>query len=198
MLSMKKEEKIMKFLKENWLSILLALFLIAGGILLLINPAVYGIFFIKIIGVLLILLGVFDIIKYFRAKPEEAAKGSAFSFGAMMITIGCFCILGSQWFIDVFPILAVLYGLVQVLIGFRELQRTMDALRMKKPLWQLRAISAGISLLFGFLIAFNPYMTIMSIWVFTGITMLVEGVFDAVILVMQLKKKDELPAQSQA
>ena len=178
----------MKFLKENWMTILLSLFLIVVGILLLINPSSFGIIIIKAIGILLIIFGIFDIIKYFRTEPAEASKGSSFAFGTMMITLGLFCILGSQWFVDVFPILAVLYGLLQILIGFRKLQRTVDALRLKTPMWYLRAISAGITLLFGFLIAFNPYMTFISIWVFTALTMVIEGVFDAVILIMMLKQ----------
>ena len=87
-----------------------------------------------------------------------------------------------------FPVLAVLYGLFQVLIGFRKLQRMVDALRLGRSLWWLRAISAGITLLFGFLIAFNPTMTMMSVWVFTGITLIIEGIFDAVLLYATYKK----------
>lgn len=179
----------MKFLKENWSSILTIIFLIVVGILLLVNPATFGVIIIKIVGVLLAALGVYDLIKYFRAKPEEAAKGTAFNSGAILITVGLFCFFGSDWFVDVFPVLAVLYGLFQVLIGFRKLQQSVDALRMKQPMWYLKAISAGISLLFGFLIAFNPNMTMMSIWVFTGVTMIIEGVFDAVALGMQIKNQ---------
>ena len=58
----------MKFLKENWSSILTILFLIVVGILLLVNPATFGVAIIKIVGVLLVVLGVYDLIKYFRAK----------------------------------------------------------------------------------------------------------------------------------
>lgn len=178
----------MKFLKENGTSLLTILFLIVVGILLLVNPSVYGIAIIKIVGLLLAVLGVFDLIKYFRAKPEEAAKGTAFYSGALMVTLGFFCIFGSKWFVNAFPVLAVLYGLFQVLLGFRKLQRTVDALRIKQPLWYIKAISAGLSLLAGFLIAFNPNMAWISIWVFTGVTMIVEGVIDAVALGLQQKK----------
>ena len=81
----------------------------------------------------------------------------------------------------------MLYGLFQVLIGFRKLQRTVDALRMKIPVWYLLAISACISLIFGFIIVCNPNMAFMAVWVFTGVTMLIEGILDAIILVMQMR-----------
>ena len=178
----------MKFIKENGTTLLTILFLVLIGILLLIDPATYGITIIKVAGVLFAALGVFDLVKYFRAKPADAAKGQAFSSGVTMISIGCFCVFASGWFKDAFPVLAVLYGLFQILIGFRKLQRMVDALRLKQPLWYLRAISAGITLLFGFLIVLNPGMTFMSIWVFTGLTLIIEGVFDAAALFLQQKK----------
>ena len=178
----------MKFIKENVNALLTILFLILIGILLLVDPATFGITIIKVAGVLFVALGVFDLVKYFRAEPSEAAKGQGFSSGAAMISIGCFCFFGSGWFKDAFPVLAVLYGLFQILIGFRIAQRTVDALRTKRPMWYLKAISAGISLLFGFIIVLNPGMTFMSIWVFTGITLIIEGVFDAASLFLHQKK----------
>ena len=178
----------MKFLKNNWSSCLTALFLIVIGVLLLYNPATYSMFIIRAAGILLIALGLFDVIKYFRATPEDAAKGSGFYSGAIMITAGIFCIISINWFITVFPILAVIYGLLQILLGYRKLQRTVDALRMKMDMWWMRGISAAISLLFGFIIVLNPEMSLISIWLFTGITLLLEGIFDIVVLCLQWRK----------
>ena len=187
----------MKFLKENWAAIVTILFMLLVGVLLLVNPATFAIGIIKVAGAVLLLWGVYDLIRYFRTPAAAAARGSTFFSGITMITGGAYCIFGSDWFVNVFPVLAVLYGIFQVLIGFRKLQRVVDALRLGRPLWWLRAISAGITLLFGFLIAFNPTMTMMSVWVFTGITLIIEGVFDAVLLVAAYKKRiAEDPLQS--
>ena len=99
------------------------------------------------------------------------------------------CLFSGNRFKEAFPLLVVLYGVFQVLLGYRKLQRMVDALRMKAELWWLKAISAGISLLFGYIIALNPGMKLMSIWIFTGLTMIIEGVFDAAAMVVQLKKQ---------
>ena len=107
------------------------------------------------------------------------------------IAAGVFCLFKSGWFVGVFPVLAVLYGLFQILIGFIKLQRMVDALRVKQELWYLKAISSGITLLFGFLIIFNPGMTMMSIWVFTGITLIIEGILDAALIFLQVQKQKE-------
>ena len=178
----------MKWIKENLASLLTILFHLAIGILLLIDPVVYGVAIIKVVGILLAALGAVDLVKYFRAAPEEAAKGQSFYSGSVLIIAGLFCVFASGWFVEVLPALAVLYGVLQVLVGLRKLQRTVDALRLHAPLWYLQAISAGLSLLFGFLVILNPGMTFINVWVFTGITMIIEGVLDAVVLVMQHRK----------
>ena len=46
------------------------------------------------------------------------------------------------------------------------------------------AIGACISLLVGFIIAMNPQMTLINIWIFTGIALIIEGVFDAIAMVL--------------
>ena len=86
----------MKFIKENWASLLTILFLVLVGILLLVDPGTFGVVIIKVAGILFTALGVYDLIKYFRAAPEDAAKGSGFYSGAIMITAGVFCLFSGN------------------------------------------------------------------------------------------------------
>ena len=181
-----------RFLRENWSACLTIIFLIVVGILLLANPAMYAGAIIRVAGILFGVFGILDIIKYFRTEPREAAKGSGFYSGALMISVGAFCLLDASWFVGTFPVLAVCYGVFQILLGYRKLQRSVDALRMKTPFWWMRAISAGISIFFGFIVTLNPGMTLMSISVFTGLAMIIEGLFDAVAVAMTWKKTNSL------
>ncbi len=178
---------IIQFARKNWGVLATILFSLVMGILLLVNPAVYAIAMIRLAGILLLALGVLDVIKYFRTEPEDAAKGSAFYSGVTLIAVGCFCLFGAGWFLTVFPVLAVLYGLLQILIGFRKLQRMTDAIRAKQQLWYLQAVSAFITLLFGFLVVLNPN------WVLAGVALLIEGIFDCVALALQQKKAPSVP-----
>ncbi len=107
--------------------------------------------------------------------------GSGFFAGLTLIAAGCFCFFKTNWFLNAFPALAVIYGVFQILIGFRKTQRVIDALRLKMSGWPLLAISAAITLLFGFWIALNPGMVWIGIWTFTGIAMIIEGVFDLLV-----------------
>ena len=178
----------MKFIRENAQSIVMILFLLIIGIMLLVNPVSFAVMMIKIAGLGLFVVGVVNLIKYFQAKPEVAAKGMNFFVGAVMISVGAFAFFATGWFVSVFPVLAVLYGLLQIALGFLETQHAIDALRMKEDYWWMRAISAAISLLFGFIIACNPGLTFISIWVFTGITLIIDACVALTALILQYRK----------
>ena len=128
-------------------------------------------------------------------EAEAAAKGQDFFIGIIAILGGLFCVIKTSWFLSVFPTLAVIYGLLQLVLGFSKVQRMVDFLRMKFSLWYLPAISALIYLVFGFIIVLHPDMTFMSIWVFTGVTMILEAAFNAVCIWMlekgRLPKKEK-------
>ena len=179
------------FFRRYLRDIITALFLIVVGILLLINPVAFAMGLVKLAGVFLVVLGALRIVRYFRTDPETAARGQDFFIGLIAILGGLFCIFFTGWFLSAFTTLAVIYGLLQLLLGFSKVQRTVDFLRMKLSLWYLPASSALIYLVFGFIIVLNPEMTLINVWVFTGVTMIVEGIITAVCLFLLERERRE-------
>lgn len=179
------------FFRRYLRDIITALFLIVVGILLLINPVAFAMGLVKLAGVFLVVLGALRIVRYFRTDPETAARGQDFFIGLIAILGGLFCIFFTGWFLSAFTTLAVIYGLLQLLLGFSKVQRTVDFLRMDLSLWYLPACSALIYLVFGFIIVLNPEMTLINVWVFTGVTMIVEGIITAVCLFLLERERRE-------
>lgn len=179
------------FFRRYLRDIITALFLIVVGILLLINPVAFAMGLVKLAGVFLVVLGALRIVRYFRTDPETAARGQDFFIGLIAILGGLFCIFFTGWFLSAFTTLAVIYGLLQLLLGFSKVQRTVDFLRMKLSLWYLPAASALIYLVFGFIIVLNPEMTLINVWVFTGVTMILEGIITAVCLFLLERERRE-------
>ena len=179
------------FFRRYLRDIITALFLIVVGILLLINPVAFAMGLVKLAGVFLVVLGALRIVRYFRTDPETAARGQDFFIGLIAILGGLFCIFFTGWFLSAFTTLAVIYGLLQLLLGFSKVQRTVDFLRMKLSLWYLPASSALIYLVFGFIIVLNPEMTLINVWVFTGVTMILEGIITAVCLFLLERERRE-------
>ena len=62
---------------------------------------------------------------------------------------------------------------------------------MELSLWYLPACSALIYLVFGFIIVLNPEMTLINVWVFTGVTMILEGIITAVCLFLLERERRE-------
>ena len=176
----------MKYLFKHTRDCVTIIVLIVIGVLLLVNPAVYAASLVRVVGALLAVLGLIRIVRYFRTEAKEAAKGDDFSTGLIEIIVGVCCVFGQEWLVGIFSVLAVFYGLFQLLLGFRRIQDTIDSLRMKTKMWYLRAGSALLYLIFGLVIVSNLEMA--PIWIFTGITLIIEGIADAATLWMMRKE----------
>ncbi len=172
----------MKFIKTNMIGILICLFEIAVGVLLMVNPVGFTSGIIVIAGIVLIVAGVISIIKYFRSDAVKAAVGQMLGKGLATLLFGAFCTAASEWFIATFPMLTLLYGIVILIVGLYKVQWAVDSLRLKKGKWYLQAISALLSIAFGCVIIENPFTSTVVLWNFTGITLIIESVFDLIAL----------------
>ena len=181
----------MKTLKESASGIILCLFELIVGILLLINPVEFTSMIITISGIVLIIIGVVLVIKYFRTNAEKAALSQTLVKGLLALLAGCFCVLKTEWFIATFPILTILYGISVLVIGIGKIQLTVDMLRLKRKKWFWAAINAVVSIMCAVVILSTPFTSTAVLWVFTGVSILVEGILDIVTLVMSKAAKDK-------
>ena len=164
------------------------------GILLLINPIGFTSSIIITTGAVLAVVGIINVIKYFRSDVIEGAAGQLLTKGMLSIAGGCFCIFKAGWFISVFPVIIVIYGIGILISGLSKVQLMADMIRMKNNKWFLAAISALISIVCAVVIFCNPNATTVFLWTFTGISLIVGAVMDAVTLFVrrQMEKKDEI------
>ncbi len=183
----------MKAFKQNAGNIVVCLFEILIGILLLINPAAFTSGIIIAFGVVLILAGLVNIVRYFRMDALSAAKSQDLLKGLLLLLAGFFCAIKFRWFVATFPVLTILYGLILLVAGLGKVQRTVDLLRWKRKRWFLSAISAAISIIIAVIILSSPFASTKVLWKFTGICMIVDALFDIVALLMSAdrQKKDE-------
>jgi uncharacterized membrane protein HdeD (DUF308 family) len=178
----------MKFLKNNIGGIAMCLLELLVGALLLINPVGFTSGIIMGAGLVLILIGIVCIIKYFRAEPEEAAKEQNLLKGLIALLAGGFCALRAEWFVITFPVITLIYGLVILITGLGKIQWTVDIIRQKKPKWFLCGLSALVSTVCGLVIIAAPFTTTAVLWMFTGISLIVDACFDIPALILTNKK----------
>lgn len=107
-----------------------------------------------------------------------------------MLLIGVFCAFRSRWFVATFPVLTLIYGLVSLFTGLVKVQWTADMLRLKRRRWFLPLISAVVSVVCGIVIITNPFSTAAVLWIFTGISLVAEAVFDILTAILGSKQEE--------
>lgn len=177
----------MQILKEKITGIIACLAEALIGILLLINPFGFTSTIIIAIGILLLLGGIAMIIRYFRTPIGRTVIEHSLAVGLICVIAGLFCVFNYKWFIVIFPVLTVLYGIVNLIIGLFKIQFTVDAIRLNAR-WGWAALSAFVTLAFAVIIILNPFSSTVALWMFVGITLIVEAVIDMVSIIISGRK----------
>ena len=173
-------------------SILLAVCEVIIGVLLLIDPVSFTNAISSVLGAILIVMGIVSAVQYFRASPVRAAAGKGLARGCVEIALGVFCVVKSGWFLTMFPVLTILYGIVTLVSGFAKLQWTVDMIRMKMRKWGLAALSAVVTILCAMVILGNPFASTTVLWMFIGIALIVEAVADLVAAILTRPAENEV------
>ncbi len=177
-------------MKQKIIGILYCVLQAAAGILLLVNPVSFTSLIIVAVGAFLTVVGVVGIIKYFKTPVNEASKSQSLTKGILTTLVGLFCMLGSNWLIATIPLVTAFYGIVMLVIGASKIQLVIDAARRKENwLWQF--ISAAITIICAFIILKNPFSTTAVLWMFTGISLIVDAIFDLIAIIFVKKLAEE-------
>lgn len=177
-------------MKDNFPRIVLSIIEVIVGILLLVDPVGFTMGIIMILGIVLIVVGIVEIIQYFRCSVQEAMQKKSLSVGILAILLGLWCCFRSDWFISMFPVLTTLYGVILLISGVVKIQWTADFLRLKRKKWWGMGISALFTLICAVLILANPFGTTTVLWNFIGITLIIEAVLDIISIVLNRKGAD--------
>ncbi|MGN0763233.1 MAG: DUF308 domain-containing protein [Aristaeellaceae bacterium] len=182
-----KQPKNLQQLKNVGGGLLGSLCEIAVGILLLVNPSLFTSTIIIVVGFGLILLGLLSMVHYCRTPAAEAEKEQSLVKGLMLATVGIFCAAKSEWFLTTFPVLTRLYGVAILAIGLSKVQWTVDGLRMKRVSWYWAGLSALVTLICAAIILSNPFGSERALWIFTGVSLLVEAALDMLAILWKGK-----------
>ncbi len=162
-----------KFLK-NANSGIVCLIEIIVGILLLVDHSSFISYIMIIAGAFIAISGVISLIKYFATKPDEAEKGGLTS-ALVSLSIGAFLIICNNFTEDLFKYITIFIGAAILYTGYQKLEKAVDKMR-KKQYFLVSFISALVTVIFAVLIIF--VIPDKAIWIFIGISLLVEAAVD--------------------
>ena len=177
----------MEKLKKHLPMIIIIALELVVGILLFISPELFTKAMSIIIGIALLGLGIFFLVRIFTGRETGPMSWLAIVISVVAMTVGVFC---TFFFDKVIAIVGVFYGLMLIIAAIVKVKAYFDFNRAGIYASPLRLIGAFVSLVLGVLILINPFKAIETFWVFTGISLIVQAILDVVTLVLKLNSGD--------
>ncbi len=169
-------------------SILLSsLILLVLGLILAIFPNNIMRFFDYIVGVALAVIGLINIAVYFKNRKIDNNILSLI-FGVLIIALGVYFILTPGL---VVKIASILFGLSIIFNGIVSLQLAMDAKKFNTGKWGIILLFAIINIIFGAILLFYPFASILILIMYTGIFMTISAIFNLLSLLIHKEPKYE-------
>ena len=169
--------------KKEIKGILGSLLLIVLSIFLMLKPIEIIGSLIKVIGMILLICGVFDFANYFVNKKEESLFDYGLVKGIIEITIGVLFIFKYDLLINLFP---CILGLIIVFINIFKLQ-TAISLKEFESNYMTGVIISSLSIILGLVIVINPFETIEVVIIVSGAVLLISELSNIIYSVSVLK-----------
>lgn len=166
--------------------IVISLFSLVAGVMMVMYPETSGKFITYLIAILTMLYGAYHLILYLKHRipfiyPSELVKGIIGLCFGVLILIDPSVVMIS---------LPIVLGLVVIMDGVNKLQNAFDIRRLEFTRWWIMLILSIVVIVLGFMMIFYPLSSLLSIIVFIGIGLIVNGVCDLIhVLIITFKFK---------
>ena len=156
-------------------SIFMSILLIILALGLIFKAAEFITFIIVTFGFILIGLGTFFLITYFKNGDEFQMVQVNLIEGIVAVCFGIFCILRSDVVQSIFPVVIGIWIIVQ---GMMKFQLAFNLKNIEEEQWAGFLITAILSLILGMIIICNPFETSIAITTIGGIMLLVTEILN--------------------
>lgn len=158
-------------------SLLFGVLLIALAVYLIIKPLEIVSTLIKVIGMFVLICGVFDFINYFFNKEEDAFFNYGLFRGIMEITVGILFVFKYNLLITLFP---SLLGLMIVFINIFKLQTAIEYKNVENSNYLTGVIISSLSIILGIIVLINPFETVEVVVITSGVILLVSELVNVI------------------
>ena len=144
------------------------------GILLLLDPTKTSSIAVTVIGVLVIIMGVWKICLNLYEK-----KQNAFALGIIEIIIGVFIITHTSTMLD---LLAYIFSIYIIIDGVKELEISIRLASKKASGWFVFALLSVLIIVCGVWMLFTPGLAIATVALYGGIMLIVDGIMGIILI----------------
>lgn len=172
------------FKKSKWFPLVVGLVSIVFGILLLLAPQAKMESIAMFVGLAVALYGLFALLVAFMNRDNKKLFLTDLLFGIILIVLAILIFANLALIGKYLP---TLVGFFMILSSLAEIVRAFSLKSSGLKSWWLGIVPAFIVLILGFVFLLNPGFVGASFGIFTGITMVINGIA-AVVNFFQLKK----------
>ena len=160
-------------LKLNF--ILTVLFCILCGAVLFVWPDMSARIACMVLGAILVLMGIIYFVSFLSTPSGTFIKQVHLVLTIVFVVIGVWILLKPDFVIGLIP---VIVGIILVLHGFYDLQQAVFLGRAKYGFWWLALLLAGLTIVLGGILLWNPFEAMSIAIKFIGIFLVFDGVSD--------------------
>ncbi len=172
------------FKKSRWFPLVVGIISILFGILCLTNPQAKMESIALYIGLAVLLYGLFAILLGVLNKEDKKVRLSNIVFGLVFVILAIIIFANLSLIGKYLP---TLVGFIFILVAIADLIRSVTLLQNGLKTWWMSALPAIVVLVLGFIYLLKPGYVGSTIGIFTGITLLINGV-SGLINFVQFKK----------
>ena len=159
--------------KWKWTFIFIAAAMILLGLCLVIWPQISASVLCYLFGVLILLTGIVRIVCYIRRGIGAFFHYYELPLGLLDILLAIFFFSRSRYVVLVLP---VVIGIMIMVDSVFELQMATDLKRLGLGRWWSMLALSILSILFSFLLVLNPFEGSVTLMVFIGLSLIVDGI----------------------
>lgn len=179
------ENYVRKYAKA---SILASVLMLIVAILLLVAPSETLDFTIIVFGIIIILDGILHVINYFQGDSAQKIISFELVEGIIEIFSGTFIIMYSEQLMIFLQVIFSVWIILKSLILF---QISFKIREIKQSGWICMLVISIIGIILGFIIAFNPFESFITMSMLTGIILIIISaleIIDSVVVITKLNK----------
>ena len=138
-----------------------------------------------VIGAFLALLGIIHMVSYFTSNIENKTISTELIQGTIYTIIGLFLIFRPSILNEFLGVIIGAWQIIQFIVKF---QFAFNLKSASSPTWVLMLVTALVHLVFGLVLIINPFATLATITMVTGIILLITEIGNMVESVTMLFK----------
>ena len=165
-------------------TILMLIFEVVIGVLLIINGEKFTQVVFIIFGVLMLICGLISLIRSLLAGRNGGSISTPqLVLAIVLIGVGAFFTAASGSVMEIMSAVTVVIGIIMAFSGVLKLAEFITIRKIGPVMW-FAAVGAIVTIILGFVIAFNPFASTQAMWMILGILILVSALFDIISLII--------------